>query len=730
MKKTYTLFLLILSSIAFAQIPTGYYDTATATGYTLKTQLKTIIAVDNIVSGSTGYANLYTTYQTSDIDTFYENDGTILDMYSEKPSGTDPYNFSKTATQRCGNYTAEGDCYNREHIIPQSFFNQLSPMRNDAHFITPTDGKVNGYRSNYPHGMVGTLDVPPSGITNPTANGSKLGNGSNSGYAAGYSGTVFEPIDEFKGDIARMYFYFATKYQDQLTTWGNTYPMFDGSNNKVFTTTFLNILLAWNALDPVSNREIIRNNAIYNNQGNRNPYIDHPEYVNRVWSTVAPDTQNPTAPTNLGITATTSSTIALSWTAATDNVGIAGYDVYMNNTLKTSVSGLSTTITGLSASTSYTFYVIAKDAAANLSPASNTATGSTAVFVPDTQNPTAPTNLTATGITSTTMALSWTAATDNVGIASYDIYVNNVLKDNTSGLTKTITGLSASTTYSIYVIAKDLAGNASPASTNINPTTTALVVVGTSNELFFSEYVEGSGLNKALEIVNLTGAPIDLSVYSLKKQVNGAGAWQTANPLSGTLANGAVFVAVDNGIVTTCYDLASANASYSGSMVSSPTSFNGNDAVGLFKNDVLIDIIGTFNGGNTDFAANQTLRRKATIKNPNTTFDKIGEWDVLAVNTCDNIGIYNNTNLSNIDFISNDFNIFPNPSNGSFTVNFSGLNDFYSIEIFSITGQKVFEKEKNNVPSTTINLNKEGIYFVKVNQDSKSYIKKLLIKKL
>jgi hypothetical protein len=63
---------------------------------------------------------------TSDIDKFYENDGSVLDMYSENPAGVDPYNYSITATQRCGNYSNEGDCYNREHIIPQSVFSSAS----------------------------------------------------------------------------------------------------------------------------------------------------------------------------------------------------------------------------------------------------------------------------------------------------------------------------------------------------------------------------------------------------------------------------------------------------------------------------------------------------------------------------------------------------------------------------------------------------------------------------
>jgi endonuclease I len=632
MKKNYTLLLLLCSLIGLAQAPATYYNTATGTGYALKTQLYNIIkvATDN------GYDGLYTTYQTSDIDNFYENDGTILDMYSEKPSATDPYNFTPASTQRCtaSGYTNEGDCYNREHIIPQSIFNSDAPMVSDAHFITPTDGKVNGYRSNYPHGMVGVLDVPGAGgnITNPTLNGSKLGNGLNSGYSAGYTGIVFEPIDEFKGDIARMYLYFATRYENLVNTWGKPYPMFDGSANKVFTTTFIRILLAWNTLDPVNAREIARNNAIYARQGNRNPYIDHPEYVDMIWNTI-PDTENPTAATSIAVTGTTSSTVSL----------------------------------------------------------------------------------------------SWTAATDNVGIASYDIYANGILKDNSTGLTKTVSGLTASTTYSFYVIAKDFEGNSSPASPSINGTTTAIPTGGgTASDLFFSEYVEGLTSNKALEIANFTGAPVDLSIYSLKKQTNGAGAWLAANQLSGTLNNGAVFVAVDAAMASTCYALASANISYPGITTSSPTSFNGNDPVGLFKNDVLIDIIGTFNGGAANFAADQTLRRKSTINAPNTTFNKTAEWDQFAVNVCDGIGTHSLATLSNETFTAEDFKIFPIPSNGNFNINFDG-NDKHSIEIYSSIGQKVFENYDTTNESISITNLQQGIYFIKLVKDSKSIVKKIVI---
>ncbi len=361
MKRFFFPFLLCFVFInAWAQIPTGYYDGTTGlTGAALKTKLRQIITNGH---QDHGYNGLWTAYQTTDRDYFYENDGTILDIYSENPNGTDPYTFNIVSNQ-CGNYSNEGDCYNREHIVPQSLFNENSPMVADVHFIRATDGKVNGMRSNYPFGKVNVA-------TFTSLNGSKLGNSA----SPGYSGTVFEPIDAFKGDVARMIFYFVTRYGTQLSGFS--------SGNMLGNTEFpglqqweLDQLLAWNALDPVSPEEIARNNASYNYQGNRNPYIDNPAFVNAVWG--APDTQAPTAPTNLTANSPTSNSISLSWTASTDNIAVIGYNIYVNGTLYSSVSGTSGTVSGLTPSTTYNFYVIAKDAAGNLSPQSNTVTETT-----------------------------------------------------------------------------------------------------------------------------------------------------------------------------------------------------------------------------------------------------------------------------------------------------------------------------------------------------------------
>ncbi len=603
----------MFTAIGFAQIPSGYYSTATGTGYTLKTQLY------NIIKGHTdnGYAGLYTTYQTSDVDNFYENDGTVLDMYSENPSGTDPYTYTTGTTQRCGSYSVEGDCYNREHIIPQSVFNEQSPMVADAHFITPTDGKVNGIRSNYPHGNV-------SSATYTSQNGSKLG----SSAVSGYSGTVFEPINDFKGDIARMYFYFATRYENTVA--GYSYAMFNGSSNQVFTTAFLNMLLAWHAQDPVSAREIARNNAIYSRQNNRNPFIDHPEYVNQIWGgTPSGDTQAPTAPTSLASTSKTATSITLSWTASTDNVAVTGYDVYANSVLKTTVSSTNTTITGLTASTAYSIYVKAKDAAGNASASSNTIS----------------------------------VTTDSSG-------------------------------------------------------------TGTATDLLFSEYIEGSGNNKALEIANNTGASVNLSAYTIKKQTNGAGSWSTGLALSGTLTTGSKFVIVNSSMSSSCFSTSAANIS----TTATELTFNGNDAVGLFKNGVLIDIIGTFNGGTANFAIDVTLRRKSTVTSPSTTFNLSAQWDSYSQDTCNNLASKMvQTPEIEEEVIADEIAIYPNPSNGNFNIQPGIVNSPYSIEIFSFSGQKVFEQQNTTSPEVSVHNLPTGIYIIKIIKGEKTAFKKVII---
>ncbi|MBI2729292.1 MAG: endonuclease [Sphingobacteriales bacterium] len=254
-------------------IPAGYYNAAAGlTCGALKTALYTIIS-----SGTTAvsYSGLYNVFQITDKKRNDANTADVVwDIYSDNPTGPDPYTFTYGANE-CGNYSKEGDCFNREHSFPQSWFNSSSPMVSDAFHIYPTDGKVNGYHSNFPYGEVGTASIT-------SLNGSKLG----SSNTAGYSGTVFEPINEYKGDVARSTLYMVTRYENLVSGWqtnGNADNILNGTKYPALDDWELNLLIKWHNQDPVSQKEVDRNNGIYAFQNNRNPFIDHPEYVAAIW---------------------------------------------------------------------------------------------------------------------------------------------------------------------------------------------------------------------------------------------------------------------------------------------------------------------------------------------------------------------------------------------------------------------------------------------------------------
>ncbi|NNF31566.1 MAG: DUF1028 domain-containing protein, partial [Flavobacteriaceae bacterium] len=171
-----------------------------------------------------------------------------------------------------------------------------------------------------------------------------------------------------------------------------------------------------------------------------------------------PDVTPPTAPGNLTAANTTQTTTDLSWDPSTDNIGVTGYDILEGTTVIGTVSGTTFNVTGLTPATSYTFTVIAKDAAGNESAPSNAANVTT-LDPPDTEAPTSPTNLSASNITMFSLDLSWTASTDNVGVTGYDVYEGASVIGSTATTSFSVTGLSPATLYTFTVVAKDAAGN-------------------------------------------------------------------------------------------------------------------------------------------------------------------------------------------------------------------------------------------------------------------------------
>lgn len=267
MKKNAGYIFSVFSCLLFAGIlsaqPPDYYKSANGlSGNALQQALHDII--DNHTSVT--YAELWTSFQSTDKNSA----GKVWDMYSDKPSGTPAYTFT-FVTNQCGNYSSEGDCYNREHSFPKSWFGgEVYPMYSDLFHLYPTDGYVNNKRDNFPFGVTSN----PSWTS---TNGSKLGPSS----YPGYSGVVFEPIDAYKGDFARTYFYIAVRYYGEDTGWPGS-DMVTGSQPKAWA---LKMLMEWDLKDTVSQKEKERNEAVYTIQGNRNPFIDNPAYVELIWGT-------------------------------------------------------------------------------------------------------------------------------------------------------------------------------------------------------------------------------------------------------------------------------------------------------------------------------------------------------------------------------------------------------------------------------------------------------------
>ena len=271
----FTVALFTLSALnAYAQGPNDsgtYYQAADGKkGAELKTALCGIIY--NRTERT--YKQLWTDFQTTD----KKENGKVWDMYSNLREMT-------FVTDQAGNYKKEGDVYNREHSWPNSWFGgEVQPMYTDLHHLYPTDGFVNNKRSNYAFGET-------NGESYKSANDfSKLG-----AYTyPGYTGTVFEPNDNYKGDFARTYFYMVTCYEEKLPDWFTNYGTKEGVSQTIDGSKYpglrdwqLEMLMKWTKNDPVSaDKETPRNNAVYTIQNNRNPFIDYPGLEEYIWGSM------------------------------------------------------------------------------------------------------------------------------------------------------------------------------------------------------------------------------------------------------------------------------------------------------------------------------------------------------------------------------------------------------------------------------------------------------------
>ena len=273
--------------------------------------------------------------------------------------------------------------------------------------------------------------------------------------------------------------------------------------------------------------------------------------------------------------------------------------------------------------------------------------------------------------------------------------------------------MAANTEFCFTVFAKDASQNTAPSSNESCETTEQ--GASSTNEIFISEYVEGSSNNKALEIANFTGNLINLSGYTIARDVNGNGTYGAALQLTGMLATGNVHV-ISRGNAS-AETVALADQISSGDAMS----FNGDDPVGLFKNGVLIDIFGNF-GGTNNFA-NATYRRKQTVINPTTVFDLAGEWVTSTTNDITDLGSHS-APLGSNDLQENSFSFFPNPARQS-KLFFKSTRPL-SIEVYSLTGKLILNSTIDSSKSLDISSLNTGLFIIKMRSDSGTKIKKLI----
>ncbi len=273
-----------------AQIPVGYYDnayngTVPKTCADLKTALFTIITTDTVAlpfnSPSGGPFDTRNAMVMLDIHRNDDNTADIMwDMYTDNPTGPELFSFTPNTSLCGGSFQSEvGACYNKEHSFPQAWFNNEQPMRSDMHAMFAADGWTNAKHANWPY-----AEVDNNAVEWQSACGAKLGNSLTS--SNGYTGKVFEPIDEYKGDFARAMFFMVTCYENLAAGWqgneaadsvlnGTTWPSLDNWAIRQW--------YKWHVQDPVSQKEITRNDSVFVLQHNRNPFIDHPEYAALIW---------------------------------------------------------------------------------------------------------------------------------------------------------------------------------------------------------------------------------------------------------------------------------------------------------------------------------------------------------------------------------------------------------------------------------------------------------------
>jgi chitodextrinase len=415
------------------------------------------------------------------------------------------------------------------------------------------------------------------------------------------------------------------------------------------------------------------------------------------------DTTAPTAPT-LSASGTTQTTTNLSWSGATDNVAVTGYDIYKDGVLLASTSTTSFVVNALTASTTYSFTVKAKDAAGNVSVASNAVSVTTSAIVVDTTAPTAPT-LSASGTTSSSTSLSWSGATDNIGVTGYDVYRNGTLLASTTSTTYSVTGLTASTTYSFTVKAKDAAGNVSVASNAVSVTTTANTIT----------YCTASATNTNDERIQ------KVQLGTINNTSTGTAGYEDFTTLSTNLVRG-----TSNTIsVTPFWTATKYNEAYSvyidynqngvftdtGEKVWTKTGSQTTPATGSFT------VPATATLGATRMRVMMKYSTAPTSPCGTYTYGQVEDYTV-------NITATAKVDEGNTKALS--FGLYPNPVTGD-VLNITNLENAANFRIYNLMGQQVAAgKIENN--EVHISALAAGAYIIEVSDENSSAVKRFVKK--
>lgn len=566
-KSIILVFCLILTGHLLAVVPAGYYHFArNKTKDALKTSLKNISSPLKVLEYGSGLGFTWQGFFYTD----RRNDSTVVDMYSS------------VLRKQIGFNAVDG--MHIEHSLPKSWWGaHENTAYKDLFHLYPADGVTNSTKNNLPLGEVTGVPALDNGV-------SKVGK---NGFGTVYSEGCFEPADEFKGDFARSYFYISTIYEDFSSLWQS--PMMNNNTYPVWKPWAKDLLLKWHRQDPVSAKELTRNEVIYGIQNNRNPFIDYPALAEYIWG--ADSTKTFPFPDE-----------SQAFLTSPRRGSIIDFGVIMTN----SSSSSKLHIEGVNVSGNTGLMILNNSASLRLS-----ATSLTAQSVADGIDVDVFFEPSSDGVVRDTLIISGGGLSENIKIPLIANAVSDFIILEPAHVTP---------------IGGKLQWIAHPAATDYR--VTLFQPEQKAGDLIISAYVEGSSWNKAIELYNGTGRTIDLSKYALRKQSNGDGAFGTVLKLNGQLPTGSTYTIVHKS-ATNATLLSKHNL-----LTDSLLQVNGNDALALTRSGLIIDMVGEANAGaDIIWGLDVTLQRKSKVTHPGSVFNK-DEWNVLPLDSVAFIGTH------------------------------------------------------------------------------------------